>query len=80
VKYVILALCLMAFLGCASEYTRVDSEAGMLHLKGENTRYRIHTFVYDGCEYVAFGSGHDMSVTHKGNCKQCAERAKETKK
>lgn len=37
--------------------------------------YRIRTFEHDGCEYVMVGNTHP-SVTHKGNCRHCAERAK----
>lgn len=38
--------------------------------------YNIKTI--DGCEYVeydeGFGDSHVYSITHKGNCKFCAQR------
>jgi|LakMenE01Jun11ns_1017448.scaffolds.fasta_scaffold9958207_2 hypothetical protein len=35
----------------------------------------IEVLVVDSCEYLIFASG-TRSVTHKGNCKYCAERSK----
>lgn len=32
-----------------------------------------HTTVIDSCEYIVWGHG----LTHKGNCKYCAERRKQ---
>jgi hypothetical protein len=35
----------------------------------------IEVLVVDSCEYLIFASD-TRSVTHKGNCKYCAERSK----
>jgi len=37
--------------------------------------YTISIIVYDRCEYLICGSGYSQMMTHKGNCKYCAERA-----
>ena len=39
-----------------------------------NNRYL--TVVVDSCEYLAY-DGNDKDMTHKGNCRYCAERRKQ---
>jgi hypothetical protein len=73
-KKLLIFLVLLA--GCAKSETKID-ENDRLQLKGDVYSYPINTFEYDGCEYIAVGQGTGLSVTHKGNCKYCRERANE---
>ena len=36
----------------------------------------IQSIEYDGCEYVYLRRYSSVTITHKGNCKFCAERSK----
>lgn len=48
----------------------------------ETTESNYNIKVIDGCEYIEFDSGifdqRVYSLTHKGNCKFCAERNSKT--
>lgn len=50
--------------------------------KSANTKFEIlgepvHVYEIDGCEYIGWAiGGHSGVLTHKGNCRYCAERAK----
>ena len=38
---------------------------------------KYDVIVIDSCEYIQYGDAYGyLSITHKGNCKYCAERAK----
>lgn len=75
-KYMFAALLAIMLCGCGSKETRITEEH-KLELKDDpNSSYTIHEFEYDGCQYIAFGQGHGLTVTHKGNCKYCQQRNK----
>jgi len=67
---VLLLLC-----GCTNEVSKIN-ENRKLELQGHVGAYTITEFEYDGCQYVAFGVGDSLAVSHKGNCKYCANRNK----
>ena len=64
-KLILLALPLM-MVGC--HYSQKDNE------EFYNNRYI--TIVVDSCEYLVY-DGNDIDMTHKGNCRFCAERRKQ---
>ena len=74
-KYLFLLLLAFA-LGCNA--TKTEVKDGSLHIEGypELHSYKVREFEYKGCEYLAIGSGHSLTVTHKGNCKYCQQRNK----
>jgi hypothetical protein len=46
-------------------------------LKNQNSFNDYEVIVIDECEYINWGVSYGyMNITHKGNCKYCAERAK----
>ena len=46
-------------------------------LKNVNKFEKYDVVVIDNCEYIQWGVSYGyMNITHKGNCKYCAERAK----
>lgn len=80
----IVLFCIMLFcIGCEDPETGVeDRDVGngqqkMLCLKGRADRYDVNPFVFDGCEYIAFGGGSNLNIVHSGNCKQCSRRLEE---
>lgn len=81
-KYVILvAVLLLCGCGGGSNNAEIVTTTNGKALKVNSgiiatDNYRIIEFEYDGCEYIAFGSGSYFSVTHKGNCKYCQQRNK----
>lgn len=38
--------------------------------------YQISIIEFDSCQYLISGDGYSQMITHKGNCKFCAERSK----
>ena len=38
--------------------------------------YQISIIEFDSCQYLISGAGNSQMMTHKGNCKFCAERSK----
>lgn len=59
----LLLVALIGLAGCS------DGSDGSTEI--ENSNYRIYEV--DSCEYIGFNLN---SITHKGNCKYCAERKK----
>lgn len=76
----IILLAALALTGCEAKETRVrvatENSTQELELKGVPGSYPVREFEYGGCEYIAFGGGQSLTVTHKGNCKYCANRGK----
>lgn len=66
------AICLYLVLTCVfSVGCKGDS------LKNQNSFNDYEVIVIDECEYINWGVSYGyMNITHKGNCKYCAERAK----
>jgi hypothetical protein len=62
---------------CAFGAAPIEHETPKLQifLEGGNGLMTISVFTFDGCEYVLgqHGPG-DNPITHKGNCRHCAER------
>jgi len=82
-KYLFSFILLVFLCGCANTETKVVSEDtrtvatdSTLQLKGHIGGHMIREFEYDGCQYIAFGTGNSFTVTHKGNCKYCQQRNK----
>jgi len=63
-KKILLLSFIISFTGCSASVER-DTE-----LCNEN----YHTVIIDSCEYLSLIRNYDL--THKGNCKFCAERRK----
>ena len=68
----LLALTTLMVVGC---YQVKAGHGKQINLVGD---YEIKTIVYQGCEYVVMESNfYKRSViSHKGNCRFCAERRK----
>lgn len=71
-KIILLALTTLMVAGC---YQVKAGHGEQINLVGD---YQVKTIVYQGCEYVVMESYfYKRSViTHKGNCRFCAERRK----
>lgn len=69
-RYIIYILCLL-IIGCTSG---IDADE-VAHSEGNN----YATVTVDSCEYLEYDYGvfdqRVYSITHKGNCKYCAQRA-----
>lgn len=72
-KYLLVACLAIMLCGCNNS---TEVKEGKLYLEGVPDFYSIRTFEYDGCEYISFGSGNSLTITHKGNCKYCQQRNK----
>jgi hypothetical protein len=57
------------FCGCNDNHQRTKEERGT---DGRN----YQTIIIDSCEYLIGQNGHAGFMSHKGNCKFCAERSK----
>ena len=67
--FILLVMC--CFFSC----TRGDE------LKNTNKFDKYDVIVIDSCEYIRWGVSYGyMNITHKGNCKYCAERTKRSLK
>jgi hypothetical protein len=65
---------LVAVIFCGCESTSYDKQP-TIYSNGEMSDLKI--YVIDSCEYVGKLRGYQSDVlTHKGNCKFCAERIK----
>ena len=66
------ALCI----GCGSDTKQMGDQKSTVNFKGHSSdvSYKVVEFEYDGCEYIAFGEWQTLAVTHKGNCKYCADK------
>jgi hypothetical protein len=64
---------LVAVIFCGCETKNVTVEETITKINGRP----ISVYVIDSCEYIGnvYG-GHGDMITHKGNCKFCAERSK----
>lgn len=69
----IILIALLGVCGCGYKETKITDS---LEITDHMNSYMIREFEYDGCQYIAFGAGTGLSVTHKGNCKYCQERHK----
>jgi hypothetical protein len=70
---IIVIFALLMFSACSSENVTeaVNIGDGQVKLNG----WTLKTYVIDSCEYVGFVAVGDGSfLTHKGNCRFCAER------
>jgi hypothetical protein len=72
-KIILLAFVTLMMVGC--DYQVKDGHSKQINLVGD---YQVKTIVYQGCEYVVMESyWYKRSViSHKGNCRFCAERRK----
>ena len=67
-------LCAVLFSSCVcgeSKNETVQSNADLTDMK---------IVVIDSCEYIQYHTYYFEAITHKGNCKFCAERAKRSLK
>lgn len=71
-KFILLTVLLMC--GCKNDKTEVKDDT--LTLSDGFVSYKIREVEYKGCEYIIFGQGDSLAVTHKGNCKYCQQRNK----
>ena len=75
-KYILLLLVIFMFCGCGYKATRINESNSLELVDDPNGAYTIREFEYDGCQYIAFGGGSSLTITHKGNCKYCQQRNK----
>jgi hypothetical protein len=71
-KIILLALVTLMMVGCYQAKAYNDKQ---INLVGD---YQVKTIVYQGCEYVVMESNFykRLVISHKGNCRFCAERRK----
>jgi len=71
-----------AFISCGErlkQINHIDKKEFLLKQGYEMMdKYKLQVMVIDGCEYLYAYQGHYAGniLTHKGNCKFCAERSK----
>jgi len=66
-KFAYVLLASIILLGCEKDGETISAING----------FNIKTYTIDDCEYIGDVRGYDSDfLTHKGNCKFCAERAK----
>lgn len=83
-KYLLVACLALMLCGCPqpqqknTKTTLVEpAEDGMVIKKFKHYgEHEIKEFEYDGCQYIVIGTGSNMTITHKGNCKYCLGRNK----
>lgn len=60
------------FCGC-DEMNRTEERSKVFKTAVEVNGYQISIIEFDSCQYLI---GYPQMMTHKGNCKFCAERSK----
>ncbi len=72
-KIILLALTAVMMAGCYEVNAYQNRKPDLV---GD---FRLSTIEYEGCEYVVSQSYHHqrLALTHKGNCRFCAERRKQ---
>jgi hypothetical protein len=73
----ILLVFVLILCGCSGNFKENKTVGNELQLEGSSFHLKIREFEYQGCEYIAIGSGCYLTITHKGNCKHCMERNKQ---
>ncbi len=68
-------LCAVLFSSCVCDESK-NNEA--LQNNADLTDMKV--VVIDSCEYIQYHTYYHESITHKGNCKFCAERLKRSLK
>jgi hypothetical protein len=63
------------FCGC-DEIDRAEERSKIFKTAVEVNGYQISIIEFDSCQYLISGVGYSQMMTHKGNCKFCAERSK----
>lgn len=76
--FILLFMC--CFLSC-SVSTSENKKANESNIKDNVVKNQgIQILTIDSCEYVWVKNGYGAGLTHKGNCKYCAERARHSLK
>jgi hypothetical protein len=63
------------FCGC-DEIDRAEERSKIFKTAVEVNGYQISIIEFDSCQYLISGVSYSQMMTHKGNCKFCAERSK----
>ena len=64
---------LVAVIFCGCETRNVEKYATEYEINGS----QLQIYIIDSCEYIGWVYGYNSDkLTHKGNCKFCAERSK----
>ena len=63
------------FCGC-DDMNRSEERSKVFETAVEVNGYQISIIEFDSCQYLISGVGYSQMMTHKGNCKFCAERSK----
>jgi precorrin-2 methylase len=73
--FILLVMC--CFFSCEQSQEVKDNIARRKVFENSETvnGYKISVIEYDSCEYLISGSGYSQMMTHKGNCKYCANRS-----
>lgn len=71
-KTLIYLLAVIALISCTTGNIDVDREYS------DDGLFSVVTI--DSCEYVAYHAGQQGGITHKGNCKFCAQRNRDAVK
>ncbi len=75
--YITLLLILILFNSCKKSHTNINKSAIATNINAPSvTNEGIQILVIDSCEYIWCKNGYGAGLTHKGNCKFCAERNK----
>lgn len=87
-KILILATILFVMISCNEQpdtnvyhEAKITNDVYKVNIKSDNyPPISLHVVVIDSCEYLIGKTGEDYKgygyLTHKGNCKYCAERRK----
>ena len=73
--FISVILIAIVFCGC-DDMKRAEERAKIYDTAEEVNGYRISIIEFDSCQYLISGVGSTQMMTHKGNCKFCAERNK----
>lgn len=68
---------LVSVIFCGCDVSHMAKErSNLLQTSTEVNGYLISIVEFDSCQYLISGQGVSQMMTHKGNCKFCAERDK----
>ena len=75
IAFAYVLLVAVIFCGC-DDMNRAEERSKVFKTAVEVNGYQISIIEFDSCQYLISGVGYSQMMTHKGNCKFCAERSK----
>jgi hypothetical protein len=71
----VMFMCICAYVLVSCNQTKeTPKKDNVIEIVVDDTPLKISVIEYDGCEYIIYYEGTKAFMTHKGNCKYCAER------